>query len=144
MVKLSGNPEEDKFMRSHNAKTLEGIRESRFEEEFYDLVDEFRYKIHPDYTATTIIWSVGQRQIRVKERKLFGLLTKTFLINFFPTIFWLNEEKTEYKVLYSFDYGYEGSGVSFMGSNGYLKGDDVISVFKEQCLEYQIFMYENY
>ena len=143
MVKLSDNPEENKFMKSLNAQTLEGIRESRFEEEFYDLVDEFRYRIHSDYEAETVLMSAGWRQIRVKEKKLLGLFSETYIINFYPTVFWRNEEETEYDVLYSFDYGTKDKDWSFMGSNGYLKGDDVIGVFKKQCLKYQIFMYED-
>ena len=144
MTEYSDNPEENlKIMKKHELMLVKGIRESRFEEEFYDLVDEFRYRIHSDYKAETVLLSAGHRQIRVKEKKLLGLLSKTFVINFYATIFWKNEEETEYDVLYSFDYGTKDKDWSFMGSNGYLKGDDVIGVFKKQCLKYQIFMYED-
>ena len=144
MTEYSDNLEENlKIMKKHKLMLLKGIRESRFEEEFYDLVNEFRYRIHSDYKAETVLLSEGHRQIRVKEKKLLGLLSKTFVMNFYATIFWRNEEETEYDVLYSFDYGTKDKDWSFMGSNGYLKGDDVIGVFKKQCLKYQIFMYED-
>lgn len=86
MTEYSDNPEENlKIMKKHRLMLLKGIRESRFEEEFYDLVNEFRYRIHSDYKAETVLLSAGHRQIRVKEKKLLGLLSKTFIINFYAT-----------------------------------------------------------
>ena len=69
MTEYSDNPEENlKIMKKHRLMLLKGIRESRFEEEFYDLVNEFRYRIHSDYKAETVLLSAGHRQIRVKEK----------------------------------------------------------------------------
>ena len=70
MTEYSDNPEENrKIMKKHKLMLLKGIRESRFEEEFYDLVGEFRYRIHSDYEAETVLMSASHRQIRVREKK---------------------------------------------------------------------------
>ena len=136
MSEYSNSPEENKkIMKKHQSMLLKGIYDSGFYEEFYDLVSDFRYRIHESYSAEIKVLSEGCWQIRVKEKKLFG---KTILIDFHATIFWENEEKTKYKVLFNINLGEKDKSYSSF-STDYMSGKDIISYFKTSSLDYKIF-----
>jgi len=138
MTEYSDNPEENrKIMKKHQLMLLKGIEESGFYGEFYDLVADFRYRVHSDYKAETIVLSEGYWQIRVKEKKLFG---KTTVIDFFATIFWENKEETKYQVLFNYNLGEKDKNYSTLASD-YMKGKDIVSHFKE-TYHYSLFFYE--
>ena len=114
---------------------LKAIEDSGFYGEFYDLVADFRYRIQPRFKAETIVLSEGYWQIRVKEKKFFGTTT---IIDFFATIFYENEEHTEYRVMFHIALGDKDSKSSSYITD-YMDGKDIISHFRESNYYYIFF-----
>ena len=136
MTEYSDNPAENrKIMKQDQLMKLKAIEDSGFYGEFYDLVADFRYRIQPRFKAETIVLSEGYWQIRVKEKKFFGTTT---IIDFFATIFYENEEHTEYRVMFHIALGDKDSKSSSYITD-YMDGKDIISHFRESNYYYIFF-----
>lgn len=109
------------MMRRDDLCRLQGIRESGFEEEFYSIVDDFKYRLREGYTATTVLHGLGYWRIDIEQKKIFS--KKYSEIHFFASLVSAGKPNV------AFQYTYVDNGYALIDIE-YTTGKDVIEQFK--------------